>query len=341
MTKIKNPDTKVLWNYFHHVAPKNDTGWEKGTFHNLSRDRQIMIARYGCPWFNPPHRKVAEKTYTKKWWDGLNAPGRNWSDAKSAAVWECILPERTKPGEAIRDSDYKAAVIDFYAEVTQDNAKDWYLCLPEHLRKTVDIELAHRPNGGDAKKDSIYEQVFQVWGDRPELPDEPKDELEGITADGLWRIEVWKEWVRMYNDLQLRTTTVELAPGLQRERKMLSNALGLPSKEGSLPSQAEGLDDTQAATIRWLQESGETPLEFLAATYRNPDAKTGERIAAAAKLMEFVHRKVPVKTEVETKDTSVSIQAIDREQLRGLSKEDLKTLEAILARTVANQAKGD
>ena len=331
MAKIKNPDTKVMWNYFHHVAPKSDTGWEKGTFHKLTRDQQIKIAQYACPWFNPPCSEGEDKKYSRKWWDGLKMDNGRLSDANMAAAWECLLPERTREGKEIRDTDYVPNPVDFYSEVTLDTAKDWYLTLPAHLRKNVDTRMLEVPSGAEAKRDDkLYEQVFQVWGDRPELPDEPKDELDGVTTDGLWRIEIWKEWVRMYDDLKLREVVVEMAPGIQKERRMLNQAMGLNVDAAELPSQAEGLEDTQAATVRWLQASGEMPLEFLARTYRSEDYKIGDRIQAAKTLMDYVHRKVPSKQEIETKDTTKP--KLDPALFKGLTDKELDMLEKLLAK---------
>lgn len=323
MAKIKNPSTKVMWNYFHHVAPKSETGWEKGTFHKLPRDRQIKIAQYACPWFNPPCSPGEDKEYSKAWWDGLKMDNGMLSDANTAAVWECLLPERTCPGKEIRDDDYVPSKVDFYAEVTTETAKDWYLTLPTHLFKQVEAHVAAAPYDED-----IAVAVKEVWGDRPELPEQPKDELDGHTTDGLWRIEVWKEWTRMYEDLLLRKVVVSAAPAVQKERKMLNQAMGLDVDAADLPSQAEGLETTQAATVRWLQASGEMPLEFLARTYRSEDFKIGDRITAARTLMDYCHRRVPVKQEVET--NNISKPKLDAKVLKGLTEKELDTLEKLL-----------
>lgn len=323
MAKIKNPSTKVMWNYFHHVAPKSDTGWDKGTFHKLPRDRQIKIAQYACPWFNPPCSPGEDKEYSKAWWDSLKIENGRLSDANTAAAWECLLPERTCPGVEVRDTDYIPTPVPFYNVVTLDTAKDWYLTLPPHLFKQVEAHVNSAPPDED-----IAAQVKEVWGDRPELPEEPKDELDGHTMDGLWRIEVWKEWTRMYEDLLMRKVVVEIAPAIQKERRMLNEAMGLNVDATDLPSQAEGLETTQAATVRWLQASGEMPLEFLARTYRSEDFKIGDRIQAAKTLMDYCHRKVPVKQEVETKD--MTKPKLDAKVLKGLTEKELDTLEKLL-----------
>jgi len=98
-----------------------------------------------------------------------------------------------------------------------------------------------------------------------------------------------------------------------------------------LPNLAVGIgDDVSAATIRWLQSSGATPLEFLAATYRDDNAKVGDRIAAARTLMEYVHKRVPQKQEIETKE--ITEPRLSRDALKGLSDKDLETLEALLSK---------
>ena len=113
---------------------------------------------------------------------------------------------------------------------------------------------------------------------------------------------------------------------MQKERKMLSQALGLKQGGNGLPSQAEGLDDTQAATVRWLQASGETPLEFLTSVYRNDDeaVKVSDKIAAARALLDYVHRKVPQQVEVkgpsaEETNTSAAIVRDIGDQLARLA----------------------
>ena len=110
---------------------------------------------------------------------------------------------------------------------------------------------------------------------------------------------------------------------------MLSQALGLKQGGNGLPSQAEGLDDTQAATIRWLQSSGETPLEYLTSVYRDVDneVKTSDKIAAARALLDYVHRKVPQKQEIETTNGAPKIEP---SLLRSLSAKELDILENLI-----------
>ena len=80
--------------------------------------------------------------------------------------------------------------------------------------------------------------------------------------------------------------------------------------------------------MRWLQKSGEMPLEFLARTYRSENARMSDRITAARTLMDYVHRKVPVKQEVENKD--ITEPKLDAKMLKGLTEKELNLLESIL-----------
>lgn len=328
MAKIKNPNTKKLPDLNWHISPSIDA--EK--YRALSFDTRVAIARKKLPWFNPPYDKSAEGEFNDEWWERILNGCPKWSDERSVALYVSLFPERTK--KDYKD-EYKPNPVDFYVEVTRDNARDWYLQLPEHLRRAVDAELARRPNGADAKQDWIYERVFGVWGDRPELPEEPKDAIDGLGIDEFFRMEVWREWVRMYDDIQLVETVVEMAPGIQKERRMLSEALGLSDAGNGLPDQSQDLSDTQAATIRWIQQTGETPLEFLAATYRSDEMKAGDRISAARALLDYVHRKVPVKQEIETEDKTPP--KLDPKSLRGLSTKELEVLEKLLAKMVSGE----
>ena len=85
---------------------------------------------------------------------------------------------------------------------------------------------------------------------------------------------------------------------------MLSSALGLDkASDGTLPNQADGLDPTQAATVQWIQSTGQSPLEFLVETYRSPDPeiRMSDKLSAARALLDYVHRRVPVKQEIDQK----------------------------------------
>jgi len=324
MAKIKSPNTKKMPNLNWLISPSID----HEEYRALSFDTRVTIARKQLPWFNPPHDKKAEGTYDAAWWKKILNGCHKWSDERSVAVHVSLFPERTR--KEYEDSP-KWAPVEFYAPVTRDNAYSWYMSLPDHLRRGVDKELATRPAGGEIKGGELYDRVFGMWGDRPELPDEPKDAIDGLGIDEFFRVEVWREWVRTYEELLLVDVVMAMARGMQEDRKMLSSALGLSVSLASLPNLAVGIgDDVSAATIRWLQSSGATPLEFLAATYRDDNAKVGDRIAAARTLMEYVHKRVPQKQEIETKE--ITEPRLSRDALKGLSDKDLETLEALLSK---------
>lgn len=194
--------------------------------------------------------------------------------------------------------------MDFYTKVTNDNALDWYEKLPSHLRKQVDGEI------GKYTKANFFE-IQKLDPDLSKLTTEeigypiPAHVVVNRTPDGntmeeIERFDRRKAWCLKYNDILTRTVAVREAPRMQKERKMLSQALGLQQGGKGLPSQAEGLDDTQAATVRWLQSSGETPLEYLASVYRSDEegVRVGDKIAAARALLDYVHRKVPAQVEI-------------------------------------------
>jgi hypothetical protein len=63
--------------------------------------------------------------------------------------------------------------------------------------------------------------------------------------------------------------------------------------------------------------------------YKNEELKFGDRLAAAAKLMDYVHRRVPVKQEIQTEE-KLGVDKVDREALRKLSAKELDLLEQLL-----------
>lgn len=200
--------------------------------------------------------------------------------------------------------------MDFYNEVTEGNAQEWYDHLPTHLRKQVDTEIQNsvRADVKEVKMDLPTAMVNMVVNELGyNLPDyvQVNDSVDGNTVEECERFEKRKQWCLTYNRLTFLQTVVKSAPKMQKERKMLAHALGLKQGGNGLPSQAEGLDDTQAATIRWLQTSGETPLEYLTSVYRNDDSevRTSDKIAAARALLDYVHRKVPAQIEVKGPST--------------------------------------
>lgn len=323
MAKIKNPNTKKRPDLYWLISPSID----HEQYRALSWDTRVTIVRKKLPWFNPPHDKKAEGAYNSEWWKKILNGCPKWSDERSVALHVCLFPERTKQGY---EDNPKWESVNFYDPVIRETAYSWYMCLPEHLRRVIDKEVAARPSGAEIKGGELYDRVFGIWGDRPELPDEPKDAIDGLGIDEFFRVEVWREWVRAYEDLLLVDVVMAMARGMQEDRKMLSSALGLNASLASLPNQSVGLDDVQSATIQWLQSQGQTPLEFLVETYKNEEVKMTDRLAAAAKLMDYVHRKVPVKQEIKTED--VTEPKLDAKVLKHLNEKELDLLEKLLAK---------
>ena len=280
-------------------------------FDHLPEDVRVKIAQYRLPDFQPTAiTPTDDGQYTRQWWDSLTG------DEQGAAFWSSMFPHRIDP-EFVNQRPISP--IGFYAPVEEWNAWSWYEACPTHLRTKIDEDLAKQPKAEEAKANSkLYKRVAQRWGQRPVLKHE--EDIE--------RFHWLEEWIFEYETLQMIETVTRLAPDIQAERRMLNQAMGLDFEENMLPSQAEGLDDTQAATVRWLQKSGEMPLEFLARTYRSENARMSDRITAAKTLMEYVHRRVPVKQEVETND--ISKPKLAPAALKGLSAKELNTLETLL-----------
>lgn len=199
--------------------------------------------------------------------------------------------------------------MDFYDSVTEENAKAWYDALPSHLKKPIDTALDQCTKADARERQKLDESMIELTSGKLgyELPEfvVVNRTPEGNMPDEIERFDRRLVWCRQYNELLFTNHIVREAPRIQKERKMLAQALGLKQGGNGLPNQAEGLDDTQAATIRWLQTSGETPLEYLTSVYRNDDSevRTSDKIAAARALLDYVHRKVPAQIEVKGPST--------------------------------------
>jgi len=222
--------------------------------------------------------------------------------------------------------------MEFYDVVTQDTAKLWYEALPAHLKKQLDAQLSVFTKADAREQQNLDEDVSALVSSElgyklPEFVVVNRG-VEGNMPEEIERFERRHVWCKRYNEMVFVTCVCKEAPKMQRERKMLAQALGLKQGGNGLPSQAEGLDDTQAATIRWLQSSGETPLEYLTGVYRddNNDFKVSDKIAAARALLDYVHRKVPVKQEIETK----TAPKIDPGMFKNLSPKELDVLESLI-----------
>lgn len=256
------------------------------SYADLSWQDRVTIVKLYDKRFNPTTHVETESVYNSEWWAKLTG------DERSAAYWTSIHPERTKKGW-VDSATIKS--MEFYSDVNESTALDWYESCPPHLRKQLDSEISSAPSALESLYSSeLYQQVAKIWGDRP------KERAEHAGEDVM--TYYWlEEWTREYDRLQLIATVLKNAPRMQKERKMLSQALGLKQGGNGLPSQAEGLDTTQAATVRWLESSGETPLEYLTSVYRDdtPDVRVSDKIAAARALLDYVHRKVPATIEIK------------------------------------------
>lgn len=308
---------------------------EDNPFLPLSFADRAHIARLCFPSFNPagvgePSDEVKSK-YTEAWWKeyAQYTDSRNRSrdgDVSYFIANACMFPARSQ--EDWVPVSYEAP-LDFYCTVCESNALTWYLACPLHLRKQVDKEVAQLTRAEVAKPgEPLYESTKLLWGDRPVLKRVTDGDAKGELMSTYLELEWLKQWVWEYERLALIRTCIAMAPGMQKERKMLSEALGL-NKTAGLPSQAEGLtDDVQGATVRWLQAQGQTPLEFLVETYKDDENKMGDRIQAAKTLMDYVHRKITTKQEIE--HTPNATPKLAPESLRGLSEKELETLEKLL-----------
>ena len=84
---------------------------------------------------------------------------------------------------------------------------------------------------------------------------------------------------------------------------------------------------TEEDIATWVKSSGWTPIEFLTHTYRNGFQKMEHRISAAKAILEYAHRKLPSKLEVDMKSKSL---VLDSNALSALSDKELAMLEKIL-----------
>jgi hypothetical protein len=324
--------------YVAKYSAGKDSDWtlRDNPFLTMTLGERAYIVRHSLKGFNPsadtPSEKF-QKQYGADWWQNEiryeNNGKRVDGDYAYFILNCCLFPARCQdnwePGE-------DEPLIDFYASIYSDNAIAWYLCCPAHLRKTIDAEVQKLPSAEEAKSDSaFYLWVKDRWGDRPVIRYSKDEDTKGELLSHYLELELFNQWCWDYDRYVLSQVCEKMAPGMQKERKLLSSALGLgKASDGSLPSQAEGLDDVQAATVRWLQSQGQTPLEFLVETYKDEDAKMNDRIAAARTLMDYVHRKLPSKQEIETKE--ITAPKLDAKVLRGLSDKELALLEQLLSK---------
>lgn len=291
---------------------------------NLSELDRIKLSTYherDADWFAPygAAQYVGKEvpSHPLSWWNGLTADEQTYYQA-AAILKEQILG---KPIE-------RYAPIDFYEAVDASNALDWYYGCPEHLRRKIDAEIASidvRTVTRDADE-ATWDSVAFALGDRPRIQ---YDVFEGRKEIRSYlQLAVYKTWCATYQRELIKKKTAELAPTIQEERRLLNKAMGIDVESTDLPSQADGLDTTQAATVRWIQSQGQTPLEFLVEAYKNNDCKMSDRLNAAKALLEFVHRKLPTKQEIETEDKTAP--KLSLAALKGLNAKDLALLESLL-----------
>lgn len=109
---------------------------------------------------------------------------------------------------------------------------------------------------------------------------------------------------------------------------LTSDAIERLLEESRLDGRLPGELGTQDVEL-WIKSKGWTPVEFLTHTYRNPYHKMEHRISAAKAVLEYAHRKLPQKIELDADIAGRSVQ-IDAAQLTKLSEEELKSLYALL-----------
>lgn len=96
-------------------------------------------------------------------------------------------------------------------------------------------------------------------------------------------------------------------------------------------------EDIRAA-VDWVQNTGDTPIEFLVKTYRSEKHKIEARIAAAAKVMDYVHRRLPAQLDLKTPQ-KLDAKSLSLRGVTQLSDKELELLESILAKMSPEQSK--
>jgi hypothetical protein len=98
--------------------------------------------------------------------------------------------------------------------------------------------------------------------------------------------------------------------------------------EGLLLQEPSGLNiDAEAA---WVRLQGATPLEFLVMVYKNPWTDMKDRVNAAKSILDFVHRKLPQKIEVD--GNMVETRKLSAENLGKLSDAELELFTKLLGK---------
>jgi len=115
----------------------------------------------------------------------------------------------------------------------------------------------------------------------------------------------------------------------RNEVSIRRDSLMLEEKRLLIPQAPFG-EDIRAA-IEWVQSTGKTPIEFLTETYRNSTHRIEARIAAATKVMDYVHRRLPQQVEMKA-DGKITAQSLSLRGVSQLSDRELEVLEQILSK---------
>jgi len=329
-----------------HLLPLSKREQIQNVVSGMSPLTRARIAKYPdgkgatLDWFNPTiltGEEPEDPKFNLDWWNKLAVKDKGYAEEMKTFYVRATLfgDQATREDLAVT---YKP--VDFYATLTKDTALDWYYGLPAHLRAKTDEEVKKQPNPRNATRkdnEALWDAVAHFWGDRPALKwyvEEEKGRVTSIEPASNEALEVYRRWGYEYQQETIRAVVLSYGPSIQRERKMLNEVMGLNVDSDGLPNQADGLDPTTAATVRWLQSTGELPLEFLAKTYRSEDAKMSDRLTAARTMMDFVHRRVPTKTETETK--GVTEPKLSANVLKSLDAKELELLEKLLLKLSNN-----
>ena len=134
----------------------------------------------------------------------------------------------------------------------------------------------------------------------------------------------------------MKTRPSPSKPRARRVTKQDAEKLINEDSEQELPPfavDASGASELGAQDIAtWTAASGWTPVEFLTHTYRNGWQRMEHRIAAAKAVLEYNHRKLPDKMEIDLKSKSL---VLDSAALSSLSDKDLALLEKLLEKAGA------
>jgi hypothetical protein len=92
----------------------------------------------------------------------------------------------------------------------------------------------------------------------------------------------------------------------------------------------------------WVRSAGWTPLEYLTNAYRNPFIKHGERIAAAKAVLDYMHKRMPLPTQMLGADPTNPLlpagaagNALGKLDVTKLTDEELGALMAIIGKASA------